>query len=151
MNRFTLTGSDTLILNDRIFSDFVDQDAVLVEFPNELSTTTKGKNGNAVIAKNSQGSMGTMTLRILRGSPDDKYLNSLVNLFELDSASFPLIFGEFTKRLGDGEGNVNEDNYVCSGGVISSQPGASSNANGDTEQGVSVVVITFATIKRAIG
>lgn len=151
MSSVSLTGSDTININDRIFADLADGDAVTLNFPNEITATTVGKNGNAIYALNETGEIAEVSIRVLRGSPDDKYLNGLISLLKSDFASFPLIYGEFIKRVGDGKGNVASDTYILSGGIPSTNVGTSSNNAGDTEQSVSVYNIRFAKAPRTIG
>lgn len=145
-----LTGKDTTIIDGRILTDFADGDTAMLDFPNNLMESVNGKNGNTIYAANSTGKVVTITLRVLAGSADDKYLNSRMQEFINDPAAFILIEGEFIKRVGDGQGNVNDIIYTVQGGVIQKLPNAKENVSGDTEQSVSVWQIQFANTERKV-
>jgi hypothetical protein len=151
MGSASLTGNDTIIIDTRIMRDFADGDTVTLEFPNNLSENRAGKNGNMIIAYNAAGKQVNATLRILRGSGDDKYLNARMQEYINDPAGFILLEAEFVKRTGDGQGNIAAEVYKLEGGTIQKIPGTKENVAGDTEQAVSVYVITFANNQRSIG
>lgn len=146
-----LTGNDTTILDDsRIMSDLGNGDCVALDFPNNLVEATTGKNGNTLYAFNATGKTVTATIRVIAGSADDKYLNSRMREYLNDQATFILFTGEFIKRVGDGQGNVNDIIYTLAGGVIQKVPNAKDNQAGDNEQSVSVYQIVFGNSERAI-
>ena len=147
----SLTGNDVIKINNRIFSDLADADAVTLTFPNDLAVVKTGKNGNAIYAKNETGNQAEVVIRVLRGSSDDKYLNNELNTMKNDFSGYVLLNGEFIKKIGDGQGNITNDTYLCTGGVPSKQVEAKSSAEGDTEQSVSVYTIRFAVCERTIG
>lgn len=151
MGSVTLTGADTVILDaGRIVADLADGDTALLEFPNNLAEGKVGKNGNTIYAFNATGKTVNVTLRVLRGSADDKYLNSRMQEYLNDPASFILIEGEFIKRAGDGRGNITADIYRLSGGIVQKMPGAKENQEGDTEQSVAIWNLTFANSNRVL-
>ncbi len=150
-----LTGKDTIAIGSRglaprIFADLADGDTGVLDFPNNLVEAKTGKNGNTIYAFNSTGQVVTFTLRVIRGSADDKYLNSEMNRFLLDPAGYTLIDGEIVKRIGDGEGNVTNDVYSLDGGIIQKMPAAKENVEGDTEQAVTIWQIIFANSDRGL-
>jgi hypothetical protein len=146
----TLTGSDTITINDRVLTDFGDGSVVNITFPNELVAVKTGKNGNAIYSLNETGRQADVELRILRGSEDDKFLNSLKINMESDIAAFTLLSGEFVKRIGDGLGNVNREIITLSGGVFSQNNDTQSNVEGDTEQALTVYRLRFSNGNKAI-
>lgn len=146
----TLSGNDTVIINNRIISDLADGDAVLLDFPNDIAAAKTGKNKNSIYSDNATGEQCNVTLRVLRGTEDDKYFNALLTQQRANFASFVLMTGEFIKKLGDGKGNVLKDIYVMSGGIFTKRVGAKSNAEGDTEQSVSIYILTFTLAPRAL-
>lgn len=148
---FSLTGNDTLILSDRVMKDFADNSTVELSFENDLVGISTGKNGNTVYADNRQGGNGTITLRLIRGSKDDRWLNGMLVQQDRDLPTFKVFNGSFTKRIGDGLGNVRFDNYVMQGGVFRKGVDAQENLNGETESAVSIYTLFFAKITRAIG
>lgn len=143
MSISALTGKDTIEIGGRVFVDFGDGDVVNFTYPNELVTPKTGKNGNSIYAFNETGKQVDCVLRILRGSPDDKFLNSLKLGMEGDFPSFVLLSGEFTKRVGDGLGNISNDKLTVNGGVFSKNFDTKDNAEGDTEQAIVTYNIKF--------
>jgi len=155
MGGVSLTGNDTMALGAvgvalRIFNDFGDGDTVNLEFPNNLVEAKTGKNGNTIYAFNATGQVVNATVRVLRGSPDDKFLNAELNLYLADPAAYPLLAGEFIKRIGDGTGAVANDVYKIGGGIVQKFPTVKENVEGDTEQSISIYLILFANTERSI-
>lgn len=148
MGSATLTGKDTIILDGRILNDLANTDTCTLEFPNNLVEAKAGKNGNVIYAFNASGKLVNVKLRILKGSSDDKYLNSRLLQYQSDPAAFVLFQGVFIKRAGDGKGNVTNDIYVITGGIISKIPMTKENVEGDTEQSVSIYEMVFGNADR---
>lgn len=155
MTKKSLTGKDTIIIgqngNGQPFNDFGDGDVVNLTFPNELMSVKTGKGGNSIYAFNESGKQVDVELRVLLGSDDDKYLNSLLTNMKQDPASFVLMNGEFIKRVGDGEGNVNNVKYTMSGGIFSQEVDVKENVEGDTEQAIAIYRMKFTNAPRSIG
>lgn len=150
MGSVAMTGSDSLKINNRIFANLADGDAVVVTFPNEIAAVKTGKNGNALFALNESGRQAEMVIRVVRGSDDDKYLNSLLAQQGADFASFITINSEMVKRVGDGSGQVSADTYVGNGGIFGKRPEAKSNQEGDTSQSVTEWHLKFSNMARVI-
>ena len=150
MPNYALTGSDTLVLNDRVLTDFAEGSVVAITFPNERIGKITGKNGNTVYSENTQGANAEMELRILVGSKDDMFLNGLSIQQGKDLPSFSLINGTFAKRIGDGQGHIKFVNYTLLGGVFNNNVETNENPAGETEQGVAVYKLFFASAQRAI-
>ncbi len=151
MSIVAMTGADTIKINNRLLSDLADGDCVTLEFPNETATVKTGKNGNSLYGLNESGRQADVTIRVVRGSPDDKFLNNLFAAQQNNFAGFVTMNGEFTKRVGDGQGNVTPDAYLASGGVFTKGVSAKSNVEGDSEQSVAVYTTKFALAPRVIG
>ena len=149
-SRISITSNDTLSINARPLTDFADADCAALTFPNEIATMKTGKNGNTIYSQNQTGKNCELVLRLLRGSPDDKFLNSLRISQSSDFAGMIPLIGEFIKRVGDGSGNMTSDIYLMTGGVFSKNPEAKTNAEGDTEQSIVIYTIKFANSDRAI-
>jgi hypothetical protein len=143
---FNLTGSDTIVLNDRVFNNLADGDAVTISFSNDLVKGSTGKNKNTIFALDEQGNNATVVMRIMRGSSDDQFMNTLLTTMLKDFSAFPLINGSFVKRLGDGTGEVVVNNYQLTGGVFQKNVDTKDNVQGETEQGVSVYNLFFANV-----
>lgn len=150
MSIASLTGNDTIVLNNRVFTDLADGDVVTLSFPNEIANVKTGKNGNSIYGFNATGKQCELKLRVIRGSDDDKFLNSLLVSQQANFAGFPLMIGEFVKKIGDGLGNIKSDTYIMSGGIFSKIPEAKSNAEGDTSQSVSEYSLKFSNSPRII-
>lgn len=156
----TLSGNDTVIINGRTFTNLADGTVAKLSFPNKLATAKIGKNGNAIIAQNQTGKLAELELRVLRASPDDRFLNGLLNAQVSNFAGFPLLVGEVTKVMGDGGSPTAppalvSDSYSLSGGYFSKLVEVQENVEGDTNQQVSVWNIEFVgsltTVPRSIG
>lgn len=146
----SLTGNDTIIIDSRVIKDLADGDVGMLDFPNNLVEAKNGKGGNTIYALNVQGKVATLNLRVLRGSADDKYLNSRMNEYLNDPATFILFTGEIVKRAGDGQGNVTADIYRNAGGIIQKMPAVKENVEGDTEQSVTIWQIIYANNDRTM-
>ncbi len=146
----SLTGNDTLVLAGINITDQADGDWFNATNENDLANLKVGKNGNAIYAENATGRMVAATLRLLRGSDDDKALDSLLQQQLQDFSAFQLLDCQFVKRVGDGTGNVNNDSGQYSGGIFLRNVDSKSNAEGDTEQSVSVYRFLFADNQRAM-
>ena len=149
MSTYTLTGDDTIIINDIPLKDFADGDIATLDIPDDLIATATGKNGNTIFALNESGKNATLTVRPLISSDTDKRLNGLIPQTE-NFASTILLTGSVVKQVGDGQGNISYNTYLLSGGMVRKIPGTKSSVNGDTQQAVMEYVIFFANNSRAI-
>lgn len=140
----TLAGNDSLILDGELILDGADQDCVTIDFPNDNATITRGKNGNSMIVKNEQGKLCNVTLRVLTNGETDKYMINKLSQFNNDPTTFILLEGTFTKRTGDGKGNVTKKVYDLTGGVIMKNAGTIDSSVGNVESAVSVYNLSFA-------
>lgn len=148
---YSLTGNDTLIINKRVINELADNSTIELAFNNDKIGTSTGKNDNTIISDNRQGGNATLTLRVVRGSENDRFFNGLAVLQDRDLPSFQLMSGSFTKRIGNGFGVVRFDNYVLQGGAFQRSVDVQENLNGETEQGVAIYTIFFAKVTRALG
>ena len=150
MATVSLSGADTVQIDDRILGDLATQDPATLEYPNDMATVKQGKNGNVIYALNNMGFLAELKLRVLLGGADDKFLNSRMIEERASFSDFILLTGVFTKRVGDGKGGINQVVYQCSGGVIKRQPNAKTSAEGDAEQSVVEYTVTFGDASRSI-
>ena len=151
MATYALTGNDTFVINNRVYKDFADGSTITIDFPNERTGKTTGKNGNTIFSTNKQGENATVELRLIAASSDDIFTNGLSVQQERDLPTFTLLNGRFAKRIGDGQGNVKFINYILSGGVIDNNVNTNENLQGETEQGIAIYRLFFAQAQRAIG
>lgn len=145
-----MSGQDTISLNNTILSGLADGDCAIIDFPNEIATVKIGKNGNSIYGFNTTGQMAEVKLRMIRGSADDKLLNSLLLQQQANFSGTVLLIGEFVKVVGDGAGNLTFDTYILAGGVFGKQIPAKSNVEGDATQSVSEYVIRFSSGQRVL-
>lgn len=144
MNTISLTGEDVIQVVDpssggiRNVADMADGDSVVLAFNNDKATVKVGKNGNTIYAKNAMGELVDVSIRLLRGSADDKFFNSRMAEQDADFSAFIPLVMNFVKRTGDGKGNVGSDVYPMVGGVFKKNVDTKTTAEGDAEQSVSV-------------
>lgn len=150
MAEVSLTGQDTVQIDGRILQSLADQAAFDITFPDDLAAIKVGKNSNTIYAMNNQGLKAEVSLRVLLGTSDDKYLNSRMLQWILDPSSFELLTGMFVKRVGDGAGNLDSKIYQCSGGVFKRQIEAKTSSEGDTDQSVAVYSMIFGNCQVSI-
>ena len=146
----SISGKDTIKINDRILNDMADGDTALLEYPNTLASIKTGKGGNSLFAWNATGLNVKLTMRLVRGSSDDKFMNSLLALFNLDPPLFSLLTAQLVKRLGDGSAGVTSDTYNLSGGIFSKPVAGKENVEGDTDQAVAIYELEFSNGPRTI-
>jgi hypothetical protein len=145
-----ITGKDTLVLNGHVFHQLADGDCGKIVYDEDLTKLKVGKDGNAVFGQNQGGRAGTLTIRVLIGSADDKYLNGLDASYLSDSSGYVLDIGSLFKNLGDGGGNRNSVVYQLVGGAPKRQPEGKINADGDPNQSVTEWTWIFAQVARSI-
>lgn len=146
----SLTGNDTISIDNIPLVDLGDGDVGSLTYPNELVGVKTGKNGNSIFALNETGDQADLVLRVLRGSKDDKTLNSRLVSMKADFASFVTITGQVIKKVGDGKGNVTNDIYDLSGGVFSKRVETTSNVEGNTDQSLAIYNIKFTNSPRSL-
>lgn len=150
MGAVSLSGSDTINLNNRVLADLADGNCVELTFPNDIANVKTGKNGNSIYGLNESGKQCEVKLRVLRGSSDDKFLNNLLAQQQNNFAGTVLMIGQFIKKIGDGLGNITSDTYIMSGGVFTKQIEAKSNVEGETDQSIAVYTIRFSNAPRVL-
>lgn len=151
MKTVSMTGGDSLLINDTLIDDLADGDAFDLTFPEDIATVTIGKDGNAIFSKNEAGNRAEGVIRVLRASPKDKYLNNLLTLQQQNFAGTVLLNGEFIKKVGNGQGAITSDTYVLAGGLFTKMVPGKTNSAGEAEQSVSIYTVQFAQAGRAIG
>lgn len=150
MASIAMSGSDSVTINNRVLADFADGDFGALTYPNEIAAVKTGKNGNSIYSFNATGRQTDLVLRLIRASADDRFFNGLLAQQQANFASFILMTGEFVKKVGDGLGSVANDTYIMSGGVFVKQVEAKANAEGDSEQSVSIYTFRFSNSPRII-
>jgi len=149
-NEVSLTGNDAVIIDGRVFHGVADADYVHLEFDNDIANVKVSKDGNTVFALNETGNLVKVTMRVLVGSADDIVLNSRMQQMKNDFSGFTLMVGSFTKRVGDGAGNIKNVVYNMANGIFKKMVSAMANAEGNTEQSVAVYEMLFRNQSRSI-
>jgi hypothetical protein len=144
-----LTAEDTLTVYDRVLTDFADGDVSSLAYSGDIMAIKVGKNKNSIFSKNENGSSATLTLRLIRGSSDDRFMSGKLSAMNRDFVSQSLATGELVKRLGDGSGGIIRDVYTLLGGTFQKNVDGKENVEGDTEQAVAVYTMIFANVKRS--
>jgi hypothetical protein len=148
MGKVCFTGNDIIKLNGDILTNFVSGDVLTIAFPNDLVNVKRGKNGVTIYSFNEMGRVVDVTIKVLRGSDDDKKILTQLSLMKNDFNSFSLISIDVTRMLGPSAGS---DNYVLTGGVFTkSNPEFKTNVEGDVEQGVALYTLKFTSDGRSI-
>lgn len=150
MATIAVSGNDTLIINNRVLVDFADANCAELTFPNELANAKTGKNGNAIYSSNANGRTADLRVRLIRGSPDDKFMNGLAAAQMNNFEGWTLLIGQFIKKIGNGAGRTVSDTYILGGGMFTKIPEAKTNTDGDSDQSVSTYVMRFTTAPRAL-
>lgn len=140
------TAQDTIVCEDLdgewILSDFATGTVADLTAPNEVSSTSTGYNGNSLGAHNEPGRQRECTLRIVKGSADDKRLKKSFKLWKNRDLRFKPFTMSFTKFINN-DGVLTKDTTECYFGLPAVTPGKQSNTEGDTEQLVSIYMIRF--------
>lgn len=134
MSGFALTGADTSIVFGRNLTNFGKGDVVKCDYPGDFVKVEQGKNGNTIYALDNSGLLAKLTIKLLRGSPDDRFMSAIVAAAAADLPTFDLGIGTFVKRIGQGNGQVVYDTYVLAGVCPTKKQPASENTDGDPEQ-----------------
>jgi hypothetical protein len=150
MGTLSLLGSDTIKIGDRILSDFGSGEVAKISYATELATVKTGKNGNTIFVQNASGFQASLEVRVIRGSADDKALQTFLTSYRSNPTAYSVQNAELSKKIGDGLGIVSSDTYVLTGGIPTKQVEVVVNTEGDSEQGISVYTWVFATSDRAI-
>ena len=148
------TARDAIVCTDHsgdwVLTDFADGTVAELSAPNELSSMTTGYNGNSLGSHNEPGRQRELTLRIVKGSGDDKRLNANYNLWKNRDLRFKPLSMTFTKKVAHENGSVTDDKVTCYFGLPSGQPAQVSDMNGNTDQVVSVYTIRFGNSERSM-
>ena len=150
MGVIAMSGNDVWILNNRSIFDFAVGNVSELTLPNNIADVKTGKNGNSIYGLNYSGRICEFKAMIVRGSPDDIFLNALLAQQQLNFAGFPLIFGQFIKKIGDGRGNITSDTYNLNGGIFLKSVPAKTNTEGEPEQSVAEYHLKFANNPRTL-
>ena len=140
----TFVGEDTLIINSRVLSNFGYGTVVEVNSPNPIAGVDIGKGGNAVFSLQENGRQADVTVTVIKGSPDDIFLNALNESFKSAFETRSAITGSFISKVGDGKGKVTTTAWDLSGGIPTTPPNDKYDVAGDRTQVLMEYHYTFA-------
>jgi hypothetical protein len=143
MGAVALSGKDVIIIDGNVISALADGKAVELAFDQPIGQMKVSKDGNAIYSLQYSGQIVKVSLRLIRGSYDDQILNSALQDWIADSASFSLMSGSFVKRVGDGQGNITSEVYQLAGGIFEFIPPAHADMDGGTDQSVTEYKLLF--------
>jgi len=152
-NFLSLYGTDTVYINKVLLTSFSTGEVAKLTFPTEIGTVKSGKDGNSIFVKNESGNQATLEVKVLRGSVDDKALNSIVVSYKSNPTLFVLVSASIVKFIGSGTGvatSTISDTYTMSNGIPTKQVEAVVNYEGDTEQALAVYTFTFSSCERSV-
>ena len=150
MGQVSISGQDVIQLDQRLITNLADGDCGALSFEEDLMSVKAAKNGNRLYASKQGGLVMGLTIRVLLGSPDDKWLNSRFQEQLQDPANFKFLAASVSKRVGDGTGSQNTVVYQGSGGVFQKGIDAKTNSDGDTDQSVATYTLKFGTHSRSV-
>ena len=130
----TFVGEDTLIINSRVLSNFGFGTVVEVTCPNPIAGLDIGKGGNAVFSLQENGRQADVKILVIKGSPDDIFLNALNESFKSNFEAKEAITGSFISKVGDGKGKVTTTAWDLNGGIPTTPPNDKYDVGGDRTQ-----------------
>ena len=147
----SITGQDTLTIDGVPINDWFDANCGEYTYSGEIAKMKKGKNGNTIVAMDETGNVMDIKIRLLASSTDDARFQEKLTGFVQNPTGFVGMSGTLVKRYGDGTGNAKKITYVLSFGIFSKNIDATTNSEGDANQGVAIYVLKFGTANRVIG
>ncbi len=147
MNRINLTGKDIIGFGAiPVFTDLADGDVGVLEMESDIHEPKKGFDGEGILAYNAAGETATLTLRVLAGSENDKYLNGEFARYKLNPDDPSVLQnGKVVKKTG-----ANKVKYTLTGGAIKKLPSSTTSVEGNMETGVAEWTIFFFNVDRSI-
>jgi hypothetical protein len=143
------TAQDILEFDGELLTNFGEGDVAVITYPNELHGMKTGKGGNTIGAHNEMGREAELSLRVIKGSPDDKRLNSKIIAWKTRSSDFTPSTASFTKIISVDGGVANEVTSLKFGLPVKVVE-TKENTEGDTEQVISVYTFRFGDSDRAL-
>jgi hypothetical protein len=100
-----------------------------------------GKNGNSIIYSLKSGTHCRIEIPVLKGSSFDSLLG-LYYTYSTFLKVYTPIFGTLRRFVGDGKGNIREDQYYMSGLIFVQEPNYTVlSSDGDVEQAITRYVL----------
>jgi len=124
----------TLTLNGRTIEDSPEGDMFTVAYGNDITNQTQGVNGGKVIKERNDKDDGLLTIRLLRYSADDAFMNNAVNNPDITIFDGSLKIN-FTR---DGVDGV-ETHSIAGGSLITRSDNTANNQDGEDVQEYSIL------------
>jgi len=138
----TSTETTTLVLNGTAINDYINGDIITLIPANPVSSHINGSNGSVNINQRSDRDVYDLTIRVMRMSDSDSFLNNIMR-----SSPITVINGSlkenFTKDSID-----NVESWILENGSIITQP--TITLNNEDGNGLSEYVIRFRKATRNI-
>ena len=149
-NTFISSDSQsTSEVNGRILTALADDVYSLITYDEDKVVVTVGKNGNTIVQVLPAGKKITLAYRVLSGSDDDKFLNSL--MIKQDSGEFNVLEGSSSKIGQDGAGNTVTITYSLSTGVFKKGIDSTMSSTDNKDVAVAVYEFIYASCVRTVG
>ena len=113
--------STSLILNGFGLVDFIEGDYLELAPVNPLTSHTNGANGAVNISKRVDAGVHDLTVRVIKASASDVYLNSARN------QGAPTVFTGSIKEDFTRDGSAGVESWLLENGSITDQPGSTKN------------------------
>ena len=127
-----LADSTTLVLNGRLFNDFIDGDALVMTFPNDLASRNRSVRG-LNIQKRSDSDVTDLTFTLPKYSDDEIWMNSQRN------SQTPVLFKGSVKENYIKDGVEFVTTYTLEDGTITTQPtDTRNNTDGNQEMAYTI-------------
>jgi len=129
----------------RVFRDFANEDYLSLEFGNDDTEEEEGR-GGLIIGDVINSDRATLTVRLVRGSPDDTFLQGLRSDYKRSPKTFVFMTGNASISHGNGDGTFTTENYLLTKGIFSKKPDFKGN-RGNTEAGIAVWVFKVTAVR----
>jgi len=123
----------SLILNGNAIADFIEGDILELAPVNPLTSHVNGANGSVNINKRSDAGVHDLTVRVIKYSDSDVYLNSQLN------QETPVLFNGSCKENYIKDGNDGVESWLLENGSFTTRPGSVKN-NTDGNSNVEYVL-----------
>lgn len=144
MGKMSFAGTDTVIIDDRPITDLFDGTFATLTYPNDIASGINGFDNNTAVVSLPAGEKAQLTLRLLAGNDDDKYLNQRFNQWKNNKATFVALSGTLVKHFGDGTGQTTNKRQELINGYFLRKVDTEMDAGGGSNQTTSTYILEFA-------
>ncbi len=130
------------------FKDTVEKEVGFLDYHWTIVIERIGRDGFPLVSPDFKDRSGTLTLRLVTGSSEDKYLYNEITSYLNDPSSYSPIEGRILQRVG-GYNRVTTT-YKLSGGVVKGIPALSIKKVKNKEVVISEWTLSFCKIEREV-